>query len=54
MVEHRRVYRFGSGESRIDPVHGTDPAEVCVDSVYENAEVVDGGGPEIPSRREIA
>ena len=54
MAKKGRVYLFGPGDNRINPIHGADLAEVCVDAVAGENEEVDVGGPEVLTHREIA
>ena len=44
---------IGSGESKINPIHGEDLAEVCVSTVNSRESVIDVGGPEIFSHNDI-
>jgi uncharacterized protein YbjT (DUF2867 family) len=54
MARSGRVYLFGDGSNRINPIHGADLAEVCA-GVLESAESqIDVGGPEVFTYREIA
>jgi uncharacterized protein YbjT (DUF2867 family) len=53
MARKGRVYLIGKGENRINPIHGADLAEVCVDAVDRDVLEVDVGGPEILTHREI-
>jgi uncharacterized protein YbjT (DUF2867 family) len=54
MARSGRVYLFGDGSNRINPIHGADLAEVCAD-VLESAESqIDVGGPEVFTYRQIA
>ena len=54
MAKSGRVYLIGGGESKINPIHGADLAEVCVDAVTGNEREVPVGGPVTYSQREIA
>lgn len=54
MAERGRVYLFGDGNNRINPIHGADLAEVCVDAVEGDSKEIDVGGPEVLTHREIA
>jgi uncharacterized protein YbjT (DUF2867 family) len=54
MAKKGRVYLIGSGDNRINPIHGADLAEVCVDAVERNLQEIDLGGPEVFTHREIA
>jgi len=49
-----RVYLFGDGSNRINPIHGADLAEVCVDALVRPESQLDVGGPEVFTYREIA
>lgn len=46
---------IGSGESRTNPIHDADVAELCVEAIRSTdpALTIDCGGPEVLSRREI-
>ena len=54
MAEKGRVYLFGDGNQRINPIHGADLAEVCADALEQNAKEVEVGGPDVLTHREIA
>ena len=54
MARSGRVYLFGDGSNRINPIHGADLAEVCVDALEGGEEQLDVGGPETFTYREIA
>jgi uncharacterized protein YbjT (DUF2867 family) len=54
MAEKGRVYLIGPGDNRINPIHGADLAQVCVDAVGQAVSEIDVGGPETLSHREIA
>jgi uncharacterized protein YbjT (DUF2867 family) len=54
MARKGRVYLFGDGGNRINPIHGADLAEVCVDAVEGDLEEIDVGGPETLTHREVA
>lgn len=54
MARSGRVYVFGDGSSRINPIHGADLAEFCVGAVGSPEEQLDVGGPEEFTYREIA
>jgi uncharacterized protein YbjT (DUF2867 family) len=49
-----RVYLFGDGLNRINPIHGADLAEVCADALESPTRQIDVGGPEVFTYREIA
>ena len=54
MARSRRVYLFGDGSNRINPIHGADLAEVCADALESGESQVDVGGPEVFTYRQIA
>ena len=54
MARKGRVYLFGPGNNRMNPIHGADLAEICVDAAEGKAPEIDVGGPEILTYREIA
>jgi len=54
MARRGRSFVIGSGQNRMNPVHGADVARVCVDA-FENAEREIGvGGPEVLTQLEAA
>ena len=54
MARSGRVYLFGDGSSRINPIHGADLAGVCVTALETRESQIDVGGPEVLTYREIA
>lgn len=54
MAGSGRVYLFGDGSSRINPIHGADLAEVCAAALGAGESQIDVGGPEVLTYREIA
>ena len=54
MAQKGRVYFFGNGDLKANPIHGADLAEVCVDAINCTDEVIEAGGPEILTQEEIA
>ncbi len=55
MAKSGRVYLFGTGQNRINPIHGKDLARECVDMACntDNRVELNIGGPEILSHEEI-
>ena len=53
MAKQGRGYVFGSGECKINPIHGEDLAEVCVNAAYGEVKEIDVGGPDIFTHNEI-
>ena len=54
MARSGRVYLFGDGSNRINPIHGADLAEFCVGALESREQQLDVGGPEEFTYREIA
>ena len=54
MAQKGRVYLFGNGELRANPIHGEDLATVCVDAIDKPDKEVEIGGPETLTQNEIA
>ena len=54
MAGSGRVYLFGDGSSRINPIHGADLADICVTALERNEQQFNVGGPDVFSYREIA
>ena len=54
MAKRGRVYLFGNGELRANPIHGEDLATVCVDAIVKSDKEVEIGGPETLTQNEIA
>ena len=54
MARSGRIYLFGDGSNRINPIHGADLADVCVDALEGQEPQLDVGGPEVFTYREIA
>lgn len=54
MARSGRVYLFGDGSNRINPIHGADLAKVCADALESPNQQIDVGGPEVLTYREIA
>ncbi|SCY29366.1 SDR family oxidoreductase [Desulfoluna spongiiphila] len=54
MAARGRVYLFGDGQYKSNPIHGQDLARVCVGALKESAREIDVGGPEVLTQNEIA
>ncbi len=54
MAKKGRVYLFGDGEFKLNPIHGKDLAKVVVDNISQNEKELNIGGPELLSQNEIA
>jgi uncharacterized protein YbjT (DUF2867 family) len=54
MAAKGRVYLMGSGQSRMNPIHGADLAVCCVDALEAGNQEIDIGGPQVLSYLDIA
>ena len=54
MARRGRIYLFGTGEQRTNPIHGADLASVCLDAIGGSAQVLEVGGPETLTYNDIA
>ncbi len=54
MAKRGRIYLFGNGELRVNPIHGEDLAVVCVDAIDRPDKEIEIGGPETLTQNEIA
>jgi len=54
MAKKGRVYLFGNGELKANPIHGEDLAAFCVDAIDWPDKEVEIGGPETLTQNEIA
>ena len=54
MAKKGRIYLFGDGKYKSNPIHGEDLAEVCVNAISRNDKETNVGGPEILTQEEIA
>ena len=54
MARKGRVYVFGKGQFRINPVHGADVATVIARALTADAEQIDVGGPAVLTHERIA
>jgi uncharacterized protein YbjT (DUF2867 family) len=54
MAKRGRVYLFGHGEFRGNPIHGADLAKACVERLGSKNGEFDIGGPEVLTQNEIA
>lgn len=53
MAQNGHGYIFGSGEYKLNPIHGADLAEACVDSVDLNVQEIEIGGPDIFTHKQV-
>ncbi|KMW59662.1 Oxidoreductase [Candidatus Rhodobacter oscarellae] len=54
MAQRGRVWLFGSGQYRINPIHGADLAAAVFDAVDERAAWAEIGGPETFTQNDLA
>jgi uncharacterized protein YbjT (DUF2867 family) len=54
MAKRGRIYLVGDGTNRFSPIHGQDLGAVCVDAAEGSEKVVEAGGPETLTQREVA
>jgi uncharacterized protein YbjT (DUF2867 family) len=54
MAQRGRIYLFGGGKFRLNPVHGKDVAEECVKAIDSPEHEISFGGPQVYTHREIA
>jgi uncharacterized protein YbjT (DUF2867 family) len=53
MAKQGRGYVFGTGDYRMNPVHGEDLAKFCVEALDREEKEIDVGGPDVFSHNEI-
>jgi uncharacterized protein YbjT (DUF2867 family) len=54
MAKGGRVYLFGKGEYRFNPIHGEDLAEFCINALKTDTKELTVGGPDTFTHNEIA
>jgi uncharacterized protein YbjT (DUF2867 family) len=54
MAKKGKVYLFGKGDRKINPIDGRDLAKVCVNAIESEEHEINVGGPEIFTYTEIA
>jgi uncharacterized protein YbjT (DUF2867 family) len=54
MARKGRVYLIGTGDNRVNPIHGADLAVRCVEAIDANQCEIDVGGPDTLTWREVA
>ncbi|MCP4146618.1 MAG: SDR family oxidoreductase [bacterium] len=54
MAKKGKVLLFGNGENKVNPVHGADLAEVCVNAITSTDKDINVGGPTVYTHNEIA
>lgn len=54
MAQKGKIYLFGNGEYKLNPIHGADLAEICVRAISQKVKEINVGGPDILTQNEIA
>ncbi|USD68045.1 SDR family oxidoreductase [Vibrio sp. SCSIO 43136] len=54
MARAGKVYQFGQGEMQMNPIHGQDLAQFCIEQIGTDQRELDVGGPEVLSLQQIA
>jgi len=54
MAKGGKVYLFGDGKLKLNPIHGKDLAKSVVDAINQDEKEINIGGPEMLSQNEIA
>jgi uncharacterized protein YbjT (DUF2867 family) len=54
MAKRGRVWLVGDGNNRFNPIHGRDLAVACADAAEGEARVVEAGGPDVLTQRQVA
>ncbi|MCO6360859.1 SDR family oxidoreductase [Roseivirga pacifica] len=54
MAQRGKVYVFGNGEQKANPIHGADLSKACVDQIESTDKELEIGGPETFTHNEIA
>lgn len=54
MAKKGRVYLFGNGEYKVNPIHGEDLAKICVNSIQKSDKEIPVGGPQTLTHNQIA
>ena len=53
MAHRGKAELFGDGNFKMNPIHGEDLAEVCVNAIDTNEKTIEVGGPEVLTHNEI-
>ena len=54
MAKRGRSYLVGDGSNKMNPIHGRDLAQVCVETAEGDELEVEAGGPDVMTQREAA
>ncbi|PLX11497.1 MAG: NAD-dependent dehydratase, partial [Marinilabiliales bacterium] len=53
MAKKGKADLFGDGSFKMNPIHGKDLAEVCIDAIESKEKVIEVGGPEMFTHQEM-
>jgi len=53
MARKGRAYVFGNGSTRMNPIHGADLAEICVQAIASNQHEISVGGPDVYTQSQM-
>lgn len=54
MAQRGKVYLFGDGNYKLNPIHGADLAEVMINAMDKPDREIEAGGPDVLTQNEIA
>lgn len=54
MANKGKIYLFGSGENKLNPIHGEDLAKICIEAIHLKDKEIIIGGPDVLTQNEIA
>lgn len=54
MAKNGKIYLFGNGEYKLNPIYGADLAEICIRAISQTTKEITVGGPDILTQNEIA
>ena len=54
MAQKGRIYLLGNGQIKVNPIHGSDLAQVCINALFEQRKEIEVGGPEVLTHQAIA
>ncbi len=54
MAQRGKLYLFGDGTAKLNPIHGKDLANAVVDAIHQDNKALNIGGPDVLSQNDIA
>ncbi len=54
MAKKGRVVLFGNGENKMNPIHGSDLAAVCINAIDATDKEINAGGPQVLTYKQMA